>query len=239
MRRLVVLSGAGISADSGVDTFRSGPNGIWAQYDPDKVCNYYTWLKNYELVHEFYSLRRCDLSRVEPNAAHRLAVAWQKRYGADLITQNVDDLFERAGAENVLHVHGFITSLRCPKCGAEWDIGYTAFDAKAGVCPKCGERNVKPNVVFFGEEAPCYEQMWQALDALTRDDVLVFIGTSGAVLPIEEIASLSRAQTVLSNLNSAPNLKDTAFMHVLHGRAAEIAPALDKLVSSLMARSRP
>lgn len=167
MRRLVVLSGAGISADSGVDTFRSGPNGIWAQYDPDKVCNIRTWRTNYELVHEFYSRRRCDLDRVEPNAAHRLVVAWQDRYGAELITQNVDDLFERAGARNVLHVHGFITSLKCTGCGAEWDIGYTAFDTKSGVCQACGNAHIKPNVVFFGEEAPRYGRMWLTLDSLT------------------------------------------------------------------------
>lgn len=234
MQRLVVLSGAGISADSGVDTFRSGPNSIWAQYDPDQVCNIRTWRDNYELVHQFYSRRRCELGRVKPNAAHEMAVSWQERYGAELITQNVDDLFERAGAHDVLHVHGFITSLRCQRCGAEWDIGYTEFETTSGACANCGERHVKPNVVFFGEEAPLYGKMWSTLDALKSRDVLVIIGTSGSVMPIEQIARLSRARTILSNLESVSSLSDSAFTHVMHGRAAEIAPALDELVSGLM-----
>lgn len=234
MGRLVVLSGAGISADSGIDTFRSGPDSIWAQYDANVVCNIDNWVQNYDLVHEFYSKRRCALGVAEPNAAHRLVVSWQQRYGAEIVTQNVDDLFERAGARDLLHVHGFITSLRCPACHAAWDIGYTAFDPATGHCPACQSRRVKPNVVFFGEDAPNYERMWRIFNTLTRDDLLVVIGTSGSVLPVDDIAVMSPARSVLSNLESASSPNDFAFTHVLHGRASAIAPQLDELVTRLM-----
>lgn len=237
-RRLVVFTGSGISADSGLDTFRaSGGQSLWAQHDPDVVCNYLNWERNFELVHRFYSLRRAELASVAPNAAHALCVDWQKRFDAELITQNVDDLFERAGATNVLHVHGHLTRLRCLACGAQWLIGYRAFDPQRDVCPGCGATHgVKPDVVFFNEPAPLYGPMWRRFGELTEDDVLVAIGTSGRVLPIGAIARGCPATTILSNLESADAPRDADFDHVLHGRAAQIAPQLDALVSALMAR---
>ena len=238
MRKLIMLSGSGISADSGIDTFRSsGADSIWARYDPNKVCNFDCWEENFELVHEFYSRRRVQLGGVSPNAAHFLAVSWQKHFGADLITQNVDDLFERAGARDVLHVHGFLTSLRCLDCGAEWDFGYQEFNPATDACPQCGAlRGVKPNVVFFNEGAPLYAEMFRRLDALTEKDLLVVIGTSGTVLPVTDIARRSPATTILSNLESEPSVADRHFTHVLHGRASEIAPQLDALATRLMER---
>jgi NAD-dependent deacetylase len=236
-RRLVVFSGSGISADSGLDTFRtSGGASLWAQYDPDVVCNFDCWEENFALVHEFYSRRREELAHVAPNKAHFLAVDWEKRYNAELITQNVDDLFERAGARYVMHVHGFLPSLRCVSCGAQWLFGYRRFDPASDRCPKCDRlESVKPNVVFFNEPAPRYAQMWRDLESLTDADVLVAIGTSGLVLPIGQIARRCPATTVLSNLESAESPCDEDFDFVLHGRAAEIAPAIDELVTGLMA----
>ena len=238
MRKLILLSGSGISADSGLDTFRtSGARSLWAQYDPDKVCNFDCWEENFELVHDFYSRRREELGRVNPNAAHRMAVSWQERFGAELITQNVDDLFERAGARAVLHVHGVLTSMRCLFCDVEWDFGYRTFDLAHDHCPHCGSlRAVKPNVVFFNERAPLYGELWRRLEALDVDDVLAVIGTSGAVLPVGEIAWQSPATTILSNLESDAAVADRNFDYVLHGRAGEIAPQLDALVTRLMER---
>ena len=160
MRQLILLTGSGISANSGLDTFRtSGEKSLWAQYDADVVCNFDCWEENFDLVHQFYSARRKQLGTVAPNAAHRLAVSWQERFGADLITQNVDDLFERAGARDVLHVHGSLTSMRCLDCETTWDVGYQAFDPATGCCPQCGALwEVKPNVVFFNERAPLYHR---------------------------------------------------------------------------------
>ncbi|MGO9430815.1 SIR2 family NAD-dependent protein deacylase [Rhodoblastus sp.] len=237
MRKLIVLSGSGISADSGLETFRSsGERSLWAQYDADLVCNFDTWEENFDLVHEFYSRRREQLAKVAPNDAHRLCVSWQERFGADLITQNVDDLFERAGAHDVLHVHGFLTSMRCVECGAEWHFGYRKFDPATDRCPHCQGLHVKPNVVFFHEQAPLYAEMWRRLAGLTHDDVMVVIGTSGNVLPIAEIARRTPATTVLSNLETESAMTENYFTHVLHGRAAEIAPQLDALATSLMER---
>jgi NAD-dependent deacetylase len=235
MRQLILLTGSGISADSGLDTFRaSGGKSLWAQYDADIVCNYDNWRENFDLVHEFYSARRQQLGEVSPNAAHKMAAAWQQRFGADLITQNVDDLFERAGARDVLHVHGSLTSLRCLDCDAIWDQGYKKFDLTTDCCPRCGAREVKPNVVFFNEQAPLYAEMWRRLSRLTQNDVLVVIGTSGTVLPVGEIARRCPATAVLSNLRSESSIADRHFDHVLHGRAAEIAPQLDALVTQLI-----
>ncbi len=158
-------------------------------------------------------------------------------FGAELITQNVDDLFERAGARDVTHVHGFLTALRCMSCGAQWLIGYRRFSPEADRCPQCGRlESVKPNVVFFNEPAPRYGEMWRSLESLTANDVLAVIGTSGLVLPIGEVARRSPATTILSNLQSAEIPRDEDFDHVLHGRAAEIAPQLDRLVTELMGR---
>lgn len=236
MRRLILLTGSGISADSGLDTFRkSGERSLWAQFDPQVVCNFLVWEEHFDLVHEFYSRRRAELAHAHPNAAHHMAADWQNLYDAELITQNVDNLFERAGAHDVLHVHGHLTGLRCVSCGAEWEIGYEAFDPHADFCPKCGlRRSVKPNVVFFNERAPLYLDMWRRLEELTDDDVLVVVGTSGTVLPVAQIARSSPSTTVLSNLESEASIPDSCFDHVLHGRAAEIAPRLDALVRGLM-----
>jgi NAD-dependent deacetylase len=237
-RRLVVFSGSGISADSGLDTFRtSGGESLWAQYDPEVVCNFDCWEENFQLVHDFYSRRREELGKVAPNPAHALAVDWERRYDAELITQNVDDLFERAGARYVMHVHGFLPSMRCVSCGAQWLFGYRRFDHATDRCPRCDRvESVKPNVVFFNEPAPRYAQMWKSLEALTEDDVLVAIGTSGLVLPIGQIARRCPATSVLSNLETAETPRDEDFDYVLHGHAAEIAPLLDGLVTELMDR---
>ena len=237
MRKLILLTGSGISADSGLDTFRrSGGQSLWAQYNPEVVCNFDSWEENFELVHEFYSRRRAELAHVQPNAAHRMAADWQTRFGAQLITQNVDDLFERAGAQDVLHVHGHLTGLRCTGCGAEWETGYRPFDPAKDHCHFCGaSHTVKPNVVFFNEQAPLYRDMWQALDELTARDVLVVVGTSGNVLPVARMAYHCAAVSVLSNLEREDSIPEHCFDHVLHGRAAEIAPQLDALVTALMA----
>jgi NAD-dependent deacetylase len=186
--KLVLFTGAGISAESGISTFRDS-NGLWENYDPMQVASLATWRNNYKLVHDFYNARRRDIEQAQPNLAHEIAARWQAEYGCEIITQNIDDLFEKAGA-HALHVHGNITEMKCVACGLVWDIGYNDYvDGMA--CPntlkKCQCKKLKPNVVFFGEVAPNYPKMYNILASLGKDDVIVVCGTSGQVIDIKSL----------------------------------------------------
>lgn len=238
MSRLVVFTGAGISADSGISTFRD-KDGLWEKHSIERVCDYRTWKSHREEVYAFYNARRMQLADVEPNEAHSMVARLQKRFPETvIITQNIDNLHERAGATNVLHVHGNLTEMKCEACGHVWDIGYSEWGSD-DKCPNirgatpCGcKKGVKPNVVFFNEMAPNYAPMWKTFESLQKSDVLLVVGTSGEVIRIGEIASRVPATTVLSNLVPSETL-DRHFDHVLHGRAAETAANLETFVESL------
>lgn len=245
MRKLLVFTGAGLSADSGIPTFRaSGQDSLWMNYDVTQVADIMTWKRNFNLVHDFYNQRRRDVVAVAPNPGHHLLKSWQDRFAAEIITQNIDDLLERAGCADVLHVHGSLDRMLCTACGTDFEIGFRDWDVAEDRCPKCqSKRGVKPGVVFFGEHAPGYRPMVRKFDALTANDILVVIGTSGRVLDIGTVAALSSATTVLSNLESSTEaslpgaycVEDRQFDHVLHGRISDIAADLDALVTGLMA----
>lgn len=209
--KLVVFSGAGLSADSGLATFR-GDDGLWAGASIDQVCNYQKWKANFEQVHAFYNGLRTQLAQVQPNPMHRLLVDWQKRYGATLITQNVDDLLERAGAEDVLHAHGRLVQMRCEACGKTWEIGYRAWDCSHERCPCSCRKGIKPDVVFFGERAPEYPRIWKLLSSLEEQDLLVVIGTDGAVIPIGKIVAELPCRAILNNLAPVPKERWTSGM---------------------------
>ncbi len=238
---LVVFSGAGLSADSGIATFR-GAGGLWENHSINEVCNYDTWERNRKRVHGFYNARRVALAGVEPHAMHRLLAKWQTRFRTTLITQNIDDLRERAGARDVLHVHGFLTEMRCLACGSVWDIGPTAWNLSEDRCPTCGSvSRVKPNVVFFNEPAPLYEPMAEILGSLGMDDVLVVIGTDGAVVPIGQGASRLRCRKVMNNLEPvAPEdfvpgmVYPRQFDRAVFKPAVQAASELDEIVTAWM-----
>lgn len=241
MKNLIVFTGAGLSADSGIQTFRDS-DGLWENHSVDVVATLSTWKRNFETVHRFYNSRRAQLATVQPNAAHVMIADWQRRYGATVITQNIDDLLERAGATGVIHVHGKLTEMKCTACGEEEYIGYVEWDYTKDRC-HCGcLKGMKPNVIFFGETAPEYPRMWKTLDNMTKDDVLVVIGTSGKVIDIGTIAAYSPATSILSNLETDeimsmpgnPRVNDWQFDHVLHGQASLMAPEIDILVKELM-----
>lgn len=235
-RRLVVISGAGLSADSGLETFRS-KDGTWANHSIDKVCNISTWKANFQLVHDFYNQRRAALATVDPNPMHRLLATWESELDAVLITQNIDDLLERAGARRVLHLHGFLPEIRCEACGTISPIGYRAWDPEADRC-SCGcRKGMKPNVVFFGEQAPAYTDMARALVGLTPQDVLVVIGTDGAVVPVGSIAASLSCRKVLNTLAPVdpadwrPGMVAPALFHrTLYKPAAQAVEELDAIV---------
>ena len=203
--RIVFFTGAGISAESGIPTFRDA-GGLWEGMDPNVVASYANWKSNYELVHRFYSERRLSMSQgILPNAAHRALADWQRRYNATMITQNIDSLLELAGCTDVMHVHGRIQDMRCIACGTRWSITQTTWNPEADRCPqeRCRSRKgVKPDVIFFGERSAWYKQMYRTLEDLGPNDMLVSMGTSGIVIRIGEIARSLSCRRIFNALEA-------------------------------------
>jgi NAD-dependent deacetylase len=227
MSKLLFFSGAGLSADSGLSTFRDA-GGLWDKYDIDKVCNALTWKDNYELVHEFYSKRRVEYKNAKPNAMHLMIAELQKKYGKDrvqIITQNVDMLLEKAGCEAVLHVHGRIDYIHCTHCKKELFIDDEfRFDIEC----ECGCKKFKPSIVFFNEAAPMYRPMYKSFfEDLKSDDTAVVIGTSGFVVPIDFIlgpkCSGCKATRILCNLEKSEYIDENNYDFVFYEKAADAA----------------
>jgi len=196
---IVVLTGAGISAESGIATFR-GPGGLWEGHRVEDVCTPEALARDPVLVHRFYDERRAGLASVEPNAAHRalarLDAGWAG--GLLIVTQNVDDLHERAGATRMLHMHGELRSALCGLCGIRHE--WAGALPPAAPCPDCGEDALRPDIVFFGEMPYQMERIEAALAAC---DLFVSIGTSGAVYPAAgfvQMAAHHGARTLELNL---------------------------------------
>jgi len=185
MKKVMILSGAGLSAESGIRTFRDH-DGLWEEYDVMQVCSTEGWRADRDLVTRFYNARRKDLADKSPNAAHYAIAELQKRYPGRIwnLTQNVDDLLERAGCDEVIHLHGTLRDLRCESCGHVWDVGY-AEQTEYDCCPRCKSDAVRHNVVMFGESAPMYRKIYEAVNDA---DLFVAIGTSGQVIDIVPIA---------------------------------------------------
>ena len=221
MAKVVILSGAGISAESGISTFRDS-GGLWEEYDVQVVCNYDSLAKNEALTIEFYDKRRAELEDKEPNYAHRVIKELKDEYSDDVavITQNVDNLFEKAGmaSKDVLHLHGFMPEVRCQNdsCSGVYDIGYKKLHSfNDGVCPKCST-NLRPNIVFFGESAPMYEQLNRHIQDC---EMFVVIGTSGNVIGVNTIASFCE-RSILNNLEPSNAIDENSFSKVLYEKAS-------------------
>ncbi|MBF9061085.1 NAD-dependent protein deacylase [Rhodobacterales bacterium HKCCSP123] len=219
MRRIVILTGAGVSADSGLGTFRD-KGGLWSRYDLSEVATPEGFARNPAAVHDFYNLRRANALDAAPNAAHvALARLQAARDGVTLVTQNIDDLHERGGSGAVIHMHGQVTRALCNACGARWDAPRVM--APGDACPACGAAATRPDVVWFGE-VPYH--MERIAGALASCDLFVAIGTSGEVYPaagfVEEAARFG-AETLEINLEpSAPG----RFDRVIGGPAVEAVP---------------
>ena len=186
MKQLVVLSGSGISAESGISTFRGG-NGLWDNVPVEEICTDRAWRANPARVLEFYNERRAQLASVEPNAAHLLAADLEKDFDVRVITQNVDDLHERAGSTNVLHLHGELTKVRPEDCHCDADGFSTEYVMDIGYSPifpgQTGgphSRQLRPHIVFFGEAVP---NLNAAARIVSGADILLIIGTSMQVYP--------------------------------------------------------
>ncbi len=219
---IVILTGAGISAESGLDTFRD-KGGIWDKYDLMELATPEAFARNPDLVHEFYNLRRAGVQKANPNAAHYALARLEEKHPGNitLVTQNVDPLHERAGSRNLLHMHGELNKTRCLLCGAvsEWsDDLFT--DTR---CPSCGQAGyLRPHIVWFGE-IPFYIE--EINIRLSKCDLFISIGTSGSVYPAAgfiQVAQNYGAETV--ELNLEPTDGKNLFSVSHYGRATEIVP---------------
>ena len=234
--KLIILSGAGLSADSGVPTFRSA-NGLWMDHDINKVCDYLTWKENFTLVHAFYNNLRSLLSTVEPNLAHQTIAQWEADYGDRVInmTANVDDLLERAGCKNVTHLHGFLPQMQCTACGNIWDCGYNEWNSDEDRCPKCTSRKgVKPAVVFFHEPAKGYIRLNKVFREISQDDVVLIIGTSGQVINVDAYLFDKSCFKILNNLQKEAFVDDTMYDSVHFARASDAIRDIDIIVRGRM-----
>ena len=184
MKRLVVLTGAGVSAESGFATFRD-TGGLWEQYDVNDVASIEGWYRNRSLVLDFYNQRRAQLKDAKPNAAHLALAELEQRFQVDVITQNVDNLHERAGSTRVVHLHGELTKVR-PENGVYDRTGSEAEVIDVGYRPVVlgdlapGGSQLRPHIVFFGEAVPKIEK---AIDLVEKADLLLIVGSSLQVYP--------------------------------------------------------
>ncbi len=177
MKKIVVLTGAGISAESGVSTFRDS-NGLWENHRIEEVASPVAWENNQELVLDFYNQRRKQLFEVEPNPGHLGLIKLEEKYNVQIITQNVDDLHERAGSSNVLHLHGELKKVRS---SYDPNLIYTLdhWELKKGDNCELGYQ-LRPHIVWFGESVPMIEK---AISIVSDADILIVIGTSMVVYP--------------------------------------------------------
>ena len=237
MARVVILSGAGISAESGINTFRD-TGGLWDEYNVKDICNYDSLEKNETLTIEFYDKRRAELIDKKSNYAHKTIAKLKKRYKEDIavITQNVDNLFEKAGLESdeVVHLHGFMTEVRCQnnQCNLTFDIGYKKQeDAYNGKCPTCNSK-LRPNIVFFGEAAPLYDTLYKELN---NCELFIVIGTSGNVINTDALVGYIK-KSILNNLEASEAIFDELYSKVLYQPATqaidEIATDINELFNS-------
>ncbi len=186
---IAVLTGAGISAESGIPTFR-GQDGLWKNYRVEELATPEAYAKNPLLVWEWYKLRFETVMNAQPNAAHHALVKLSEQKDLTLVTQNVDGLHERAGSQNVLELHGNITKSRCERCGflEALQIGFEL----PPMCKRCGSR-MRPNVVWFGENLPA-DIFQKAVEAFANCEVALIIGTSAVVEPAASLARLAKQQ---------------------------------------------
>jgi NAD-dependent deacetylase len=223
-RSIVVLTGAGISAESGLGTFRD-KDGLWTKYDLQEVATPEGFARNPVLVHDFYNARRKNLVEAAPNAAHYALAELERRFDGQflLVTQNVDDLHERAGSARLLHMHGELLKIRCESCDAVRD--WRGDLDLATACPDCGTSGgLRPHVVWFGE-MPLY--MDDIAAALETCDLFVSIGTSGQVYPaagfVAEVRRGGLAHTVELNLDPSDGF--SLFAEKIYGPATDVVPA--------------
>ncbi len=235
--QLTVLSGAGISAESGVPTFRDVETGLWAKVDPYEISSAEGWREHPEKVWAWYLWRHHLMQGVDPNSGHLAVAAWQDYAEVHVVTQNVDNLHERAGSQHVYHLHGSLFEFRCDRCQREYlgrlpDMPEPAETVPPPRC-SCGGL-IRPNVVWFGEPLPDVE--WQkSVDAVRNADVVIVVGTSSIVYPaagLPELALANGIPVIEVNPQSTP-LSDVATATVRESAAIALPTLLQRLPALL------
>jgi len=233
--RIVILTGAGLSAESGLATFRD-KDGIWSKYDLTEVATPEAFAANPQRVHEFYNMRRRGLRDAKPNAAHLALARLEREHPGEvtIITQNIDALHEAAGTRRLIHMHGELLKALCTRCEARhpWHDDLSVDTP----CPSCGKAGgLRPDVVWFGEMPYHMDEIY---DVLAKADLFVSIGTSGTVYPAAGFVREARAAGAHTvELNLEPSLGVNLFAEAIHGPATRIVPEwVDRVLSGNYAR---
>ena len=238
-RRVVVLTGAGMSAESGIPTFRGTRSGLWERFDPMALASPSGWAADPELVWGWYLWRVGLVRAAQPNAGHVALAQWARSAPVRVVTQNVDDLHERAGSADVVHLHGSIVAFRCSECGAPYDSGLVVAAAAEAAgsgrpalrvapprCPVCAQGLVRPGVVWFGESLPlgAFEA---AVAAVEEADLVLVVGTSGLVHPAAQLPMVARqVGAFVGEINPEPTQTSGLAHEVWRSTAASAIPAL-------------
>ncbi|SHG53413.1 NAD-dependent deacylase [Cognatishimia maritima] len=222
MTNIVILTGAGISAESGLGTFRDA-HGLWAQHRIEDVATPEGFARNPQLVHDFYNARRDQAAKAQPNAAHYALAQLEKDHAGPvlIVTQNVDSLHEKAGSQNVIHMHGALDRALCAACDHRWVAPLVM--SPNDPCPRCASPATRPDVVWFGEIP---YQMEQIAEALSTADIFVSIGTSGEVYPAANfVAEADHFGAHTVELNLEPSAGASRFAECRFGPASDVVPA--------------
>ena len=216
-KKLVVLTGAGVSAESGISTFRDS-DGLWEQYKVEDVASIEGWYRNPGLVLDFYNARRAQLAQVRPNEAHRSIASLENEYDITVVTQNVDNLHERAGSTRIIHLHGELTKVRPENCynetdgfseAAVFDIGTDSISL-GDMAPN--GKQLRPHIVWFGEAVPKIEA---AIDAVEAADIILIVGTSLQVYPAAGLYAYAKAGTPIYIIDpNSVSVRDGRITHI-------------------------
>lgn len=228
---VTVLTGAGISAESGVPTFR-GDNGLWKKFKPEELANFDAFIKNTELVWEWYKYRKQLIANVKPNPGHYALVEMEKIFPIfSIITQNVDNLHRRAGSKRIFELHGNIQKNYCIGCGKEFSDEIIFLTSEIPRCDNCNEL-IRPGVVWFGEYLP--EDQWNEAEKAARNcEVFFTIGTSAVVYPAASLPYLAKEHgAFVVEINPEPTPVTSMVNEFLQGKSGEILPELVKIIIS-------
>lgn len=227
MKKIAVITGAGISAESGIKTFRD-MGGMWEEYDVMDVASIEGWYKNPKLILDFYNNRRTELANVLPNKAHIELAEFEKIFDVSIITQNVDNLHERAGSTNILHLHGELTKVR--STGNEdtiFDIEYKEIHI-GDLCPEGYQ--LRPHIVWFGEPVPLIQR---AIKIIENSDIVIIIGTSMQVYPAASLIHYAKQNTPIFYIDPHPTITNSKQITVISENASSGIVKLKELLLKL------